>query len=452
MQPFPTTLIRVPLSRLPRTDPTKSRPCDSQFLASIAVGPYIMPNARLLALQLLTKWDHSQRHAQDLLGEAFQDKSIQAKDKPLVQHLVFGVLRQRRLLDKWIWKLRKGKLDDDTRRILQLGLFQLFHTRVPDHAAVNETLRLASSKTRGLANAILRRATREREALEKLAIETSPAVRFSLPDFLYDKWLGQFGKKETEKLCQWCQEPAPIYFRRNELHPESLKLCKDQGLKRVKVGERDDFYQIDEIPQMLLDGGVGYIQDPATLLACDLLGVKSGHRVLDAFAAPGGKTAYLTQVMGNEGTLIATDTVDKRLERLRENLQRLGVKRPMVKQADWSEPHPELELFDRILLDVPCSNTGVLRRRVDLRWRLAPEVFAEMAELQFTLASNALKQLRPGGRAVYSTCSIEPEENEQLVDRLLKNDPSLDRREVVTSMPQTDGFDGAFATLLVKRT
>ena len=407
-----------------------------------------------MAFHLLTKWDHSQRHAQDLLGEVFDDRrSLAPKDKALTQHLVFGVLRHRRMLDEWIGRLRKGKkLDDEIRLILQLGLFQLFHTRIPDHAAVNETLRLATSKTRGLANAVLRRATRERDALEAIAKEAPLAMRHSLPDFLVAKWLAQFGKVDTEALCQWCQEPAPIYFRRNDLLSGSAELCQEHGLKKADVGERDDFYHVEEIPQMLLDGGVGYIQDPATVLACDLLGVKSGHRVLDAFAAPGGKTAYLTQHMENEGTLIATDSSDKRLSRLRENLKRLGVKRPMVRKADWTEPQPDLDLFDRIVLDVPCSNTGVLRRRVDLRWRLEPKVFAEMADLQFKLATNVLKQLRPGGRAVYSTCSIEPEENEHLVDCLLEKDPSLERLEVVRSTPQVDGYDGAFSTLLVKRT
>lgn len=413
-----------------------------------------MANARLMAFHLLTKWDHSQRHAQDLIGEAFDARrALAPKDKALAQHLVFGVLRHRRLLDEWIGRLRKGKkLDDEVRLILQLGLFQLFYTRIPDHAAVNETLRLASSKTRGLANAVLRRATRERAVLETMAKEAPLAMRHSLPDFLVEKWLSQFGKNDTEALCQWCQEPAPIYFRRNDLRPGSAELCQEHGLKEADVGERDDFYHVEDIPQLLLDAGVGYIQDPATVLACDLLGVKSGHRVLDAFAAPGGKTAYLTQLMGNEGTLIATDSLDKRLDRLQENLQRLGVRRPMVRKAEWTEPQPDLELFDRILLDVPCSNTGVLRRRVDLRWRLEPKVFAEMAALQFKLATNVLKQLRPGGRAVYSTCSIEPEENENLIDCLLEKDPTLERRDVVRSTPQTDGYDGAFATLLVKQT
>ena len=410
-----------------------------------------MANARLLALKILTKWDHSQRHAQELLGDAFTRKRLSQKDKAFAQNLVFGVLRHRRLLDHCLAHLRDGKLDEDVRRLLQLGLFQLFHTRIPDHAAVNETLRLAGSKTRGLANAILRRATRERETLEALQHEASPAVRHSLPDFLYEKWLAQFGEEATEKLCQWCQEPAPIYLRRNDLRAEARDLVRDHGLQVAAVPSREDFYRVDEIPQAFLDAGIAYVQDPATVRACDLLDVKSGHQVLDAFAAPGGKTAYLTQLMGNEGMLVATDSVESRLDRLSQNLHRLGVKRPRVTRCDWREAQPEMGVFDKILLDVPCSNTGVLRRRVDLRWRLKPEVFSEMAALQVELAQNVLKHLRPGGQAVYSTCSIEPEENEQVVDRLLEHDRSLSCTKVARSLPQEDGFDGAFAALIVRR-
>jgi 16S rRNA (cytosine967-C5)-methyltransferase len=222
-------------------------------------------------------------------------------------------------------------------------------------------------------------------------------------------------------------------------------------LTPLKEDGRDDIYQVEEIPQPLLDAGVGYMQDPATLRACDLLGVKPGHLVLDACAAPGGKTAYLAQQMGSEGKLIATDSHPARLERLRENLARLGANRVTSQLADWTQPVEGLPRLDRILLDVPCSNTGVLRRRVDLRWRLRPEVFGEMAALQLTLALNALQHLRPGGRAVYSTCSIEREENEAVVDQLLAKDPSLERKEVVSLLPHRDGVDGAFAALLVKR-
>ncbi|MFT5406603.1 MAG: 16S rRNA (cytosine967-C5)-methyltransferase, partial [Verrucomicrobiales bacterium] len=130
---------------------------------------------------------------------------------------------------------------------------------------------------------------------------------------------------------------------------------------------------------------------------------------------------------------------------------RLGVKRVQAQVCDWKETNPEIGMFDRILIDVPCSNTGVLRRRVDLRWRMRPEIFAEMADLQVLLTSQILKRLLPGGHAVYSTCSIEPEENEAVVERLLAEDPALEQRKVVRSSPQIDGFDGAFASLLVKR-
>ncbi|MGY8687289.1 MAG: transcription antitermination factor NusB, partial [Verrucomicrobiales bacterium] len=273
-----------------------------------------MPNARLLALQLLKTWDRSQSYAQDLLGTAFEKTALATNDRALVQHLLFGVLRHRRMLDHWIGHLREGKLDDDTRSLLQLGLFQLFHTRIPDHAAVNETLRLASQRSRGLANAVLRRATRERDALEALAAAAPAPLRHSLPDFLHEKWLAQFGEEETEKLCQWSQTPAPNYLRRNDLRPEAKALINDHGLKPAQVDEREDFYEVSEIPQAIIDAGAGYIQDPATVHAVDLLAPKSGHRVLDACAAPGGKTAYIAQLMGNEGTFIATDSLEDRMK------------------------------------------------------------------------------------------------------------------------------------------
>lgn len=411
-----------------------------------------MADSRRQVLQLLKAWDESQRHAQDLLGEVFQMKKPPAKERTLMQHLFFGVLRHRRMLDYWIGHLREGKgpLEDDARRLLQLGLFQLFHTRIPDHAAVNETLRLASPRTRGLVNAMLRRATRERETMEALVGQAPPAVRYSMPDFLYDKWKARFGEEAAERLCQWCQEPAPVYLRRNDLRPEAKALLKDHGLVPLTETKREDFYEVETVPQTILDAGAGYIQDPATVLACDLLDVQPGQTVLDACAAPGGKTAYLAQVMRNEGKLVATDSLKSRRDRLQGNLDRLGVTCAQVVPCDWKVAHPELGMFDRILLDLPCSNTGVLRRRLDLRWRLSPEVFPAMATLQEQLARNALRQLRPGGRAVYSTCSIEEEENEQVVERLLAADPSLERGKVRRSLPHRDGFDGVYAALLVK--
>ena len=157
-----------------------------------------MANSRRRVLQLLEIWDQSQRHAQDLLSAEFeQGKKVPPKERSLMQHLLFGVLRQRRVLDLWIDHLRdskgKGGVEEDARRVLQLGLFQLFHTRIPDHASVNETLRLATPRTRGLINALLRRATRERASLEALAASAPAAVRYSLPDFLATKWEGQLG-------------------------------------------------------------------------------------------------------------------------------------------------------------------------------------------------------------------------------------------------------------------
>ncbi len=403
-----------------------------------------MATARQVAHRVLREWSHRKQHAQDLLDTALSKADLSKADRGLTPHLVFGVLRQRRLLDHWIGRLRQGSLDEATRIVLQLGLFQLFFTRVPDHAAVNETLQLAPHKTRGLVNAVLRRAIRERDMLERARAEAPMNIRFSLPEFLLEKWMSQFGQESTERLCHWCQEPAVNYFRRNALSTGN----KEISLETAKVLGRDDFYFASSIPHDLLEHGIGYMQDPATVIACDLLAPQPGETVLDACAAPGGKTAYLAQLMDNRGTLIATDSEPNRLQRMRENLDRLGVTCAQVSSHDWTLPNATLGTVDKILMDVPCSNTGVLRRRVDLRWRLQAHRFQEMAKLQYQLCQHILSYLKPGGRAVYSTCSIEPEENEAVVERLLEENGDLQLADHRTILPHQDGIDGAFAAVL----
>ena len=404
-------------------------------------------SARRSCYDLLRRWDTTSEHAQDLLATAFAKGKVPASEHALVQNLLFGVLRHRRVLDLWISHLRKDPLDDHARRAIQLGLYQLFYTRIPDHAAVNETIGLVKRRISGLVNALLRRAIRERTKLQALADEAPPAVRYSVPEFLYDKWLKQWGEDATEKLCQWNQEPAVNYLRVNRLKPKADARVREAGLQAMD-GERDDFYLAEPLPRELLEQGYGYIQDPATVLACDLLAPSPSEKVLDAFAAPGGKTAYLSQLMNDQGVIVATDSLPERLQRLSENTSRLGATNVRAQLMDWKSPEPGLPKFDKILLDVPCSNTGVLRRRVDLRWRIKPTVFAEMSALQLALCEQVLKQLKRGGQAVYSTCSIDREENEEVVERVLESFPKLRLVRVVRSVPHKDARDGAFAALL----
>ncbi len=190
------------------------------------------------------------------------------------------------------------------------------------------------------------------------------------------------------------------------------------------------------------------MQDPSTALACELLAPQPGDRVLDACAAPGGKTAYLAELMQDQGAILAVDRDEQRVQRLEENLTRLGISSAKTQVHDWSGT-PPTEHFDRILVDAPCSNTGVMRRRVDVRWRLQPADFTRMPREQLAIVRAVLPLLKPGGTLVYSTCSLEPEENGQLVRQLLEEFPALQLEEERAILPWRDGLDGAFAARLV---
>ena len=206
------------------------------------------------------------------------------------------------------------------------------------------------------------------------------------------------------------------------------------------------------LPPSWIALGLCYVQDPSTLLACDLLAPEPGETVLDACAAPGGKTTYLAQLMRDQGRIMACDLYESRVTRLRENLHRLGVTIARAIQHDCMQAGGPLEAdsFDRILVDAPCSNTGVLRRRVDVRWRLTEEDFLRMPAQQFALLRRTASFLKPGGTLVYSTCSLEPEENDQLVDRISAEIPVLRFVESRRTLPFVDGVDGAFAAKFVR--
>jgi 16S rRNA (cytosine967-C5)-methyltransferase len=210
--------------------------------------------------------------------------------------------------------------------------------------------------------------------------------------------------------------------------------------------------KVRHLPLSWIALGLCYVQDPSTLMACDLLAPQPGEMVLDACAAPGGKTTYLAQLMRDEGRIVACDLYDSRVARLRENLRRLGVTIAEAIQHDCMQAGPPLApaSFDRILVDAPCSNTGVIRRRVDVRWRLTDEDFIRMPAQQFALLKRTATLLKPGGSLVYSTCSLEAEENENVVERALAAIPGLRFVESRCTLPFVDGVDGAFAAKFIR--
>ena len=408
-------------------------------------------NSRDLALTALREWRRGEQFADAILARLLRATDLGGPDRGFATELFYGVLRNLTLLDFWTNILRSGRLDHETRDLLRLGLYQLFLLETPEHAAVFETVALAGPRSRSLVNAILRSAARNKAELLRKANEQDLSVRKSHPRFLIDRWTKNLGEKNTEALCDWNNRPAPVYARINR-----IRISDDAFLSQLSDAERlsvqKDFVRLTSIPHDALAAGHCYIQDPSTSAACLLLDPQPGERVLDACAAPGGKTGYLAELMKNEGFILACDRDGNRIVTLRDNLERLGVTIGRCVRHDWGtqrELHDQA-VFDRILVDAPCTNTGVMRRRVDLRWRLRPEDFSRMPAEQLGIVRATIPLLKSGGAFVYSTCSIEPEENEDVVRAILSEFPFLKPVEQTLLLSFRDGFDGAFAAKLVR--
>lgn len=414
-------------------------------------------NPRSLAVQCVERWEQSAEFIDYHLAAVIPAGSgISERDRHFLHELVLGVIRNLRLLDFFIDRLTSSKLDKRVRNLLRCGIYQIRNMRVADHAAVNETVNDAG-RAKSLVNAVLRRLIRELPAMEEL-LEKQPApVVFSHPDFLVDRWQKIFGDEETLRLLEWNNGRAPMYARINMLAGDAGDVIRNSAIAEPAAG-RDDVFRLTEFNREWLEAGLCYIQDPGTLMACDLLDPQPGERVMDACAAPGGKSAYLAQKMHNRGTLACCDNSMERLKLLGGNLSRMHVDIAGMTLVHWEKPHLMSEsvsdylresLFDRILLDVPCSNTGVMQRRADVRWRLAEEDFQRMSERQFAIVANVLPFLKPGGTLVYSTCSIDPEENSELAEKICSELP-LSLAHDKSILPWKDGIDGAYAAVLIK--
>ncbi|MDD5348658.1 MAG: transcription antitermination factor NusB, partial [Chthoniobacteraceae bacterium] len=281
------------------------------------------PNSRSACVQALQHWETSSAFADEVLHEALSTSSFTVFDRAFLTETFYGILRRRSALDYLIRQLRDTELDLQTRQVLRLGFYQIFWMRIPHHAAVNETVNLAG-RARGLVNALLRRAIREKTELEERLAQAPPSIRFSHPDFLIRRWEKQFTPEGAARLCEWNNSPAEIYVRAN-----GLKVTPGELLAVAHGAEQSPVHplaiKVRQIPFLWLNQGLCYVQDPSTLMAVELLGAQPGETILDACAAPGGKTSYLAELMRNQGKIIACDSSRCRLERMQQNLTRMNV-------------------------------------------------------------------------------------------------------------------------------
>jgi 16S rRNA (cytosine967-C5)-methyltransferase len=391
---------------------------------------------------------------------------VSPADRHLCLELVAGVTRQQALLD-WLVarKARHPTQWPALRTLLRLGVYQLFWLdRVPDHAVVHETVELTRqldcATQAGFVNALLRTYIRERpetlELIAKLKIE-QPHLGYSHPQWLCDRWNERWGPGVLRQLLEWNNSPPRTFARVNTLRTDAGSLLtqwRDEDVTydfiRHDWIEENAVFQLKEHPPIdslpSFRRGAFYVQDPSTLLATALLDPRPGDHILDLCAAPGGKTTHVAQLLGNQGRILACDPQPDRLKLLRQNCERLGVTcvEPRLELKDG----PELPLFDRVLVDAPCSNSGVMSRRVELRWRIRPEEIERLSRLQSSLLRRAASVVKPDGVVVYSTCSLEPEENAQVVRRFVDENPGFKIEREQSLTPFIDGVDGAYVARL----
>ena len=426
--------------------------------------------ARDLAARVLLRRLQGNAFVEDLLDDAFTTTKMRPDDRRLAQELVYGCVRWQTTLDWLIARKTEGRPQQPNVQVfLRLGLYQLFFLdRVPPHAACYETVEIA--KRHGLEfqanfiNAILRRSDAERATLapELAALKsTQPDLGYSHPDWLVQRWTERWGPEDTRLLLEWNNTAPPTHVRVNTIKSDPTKLIErwrlhenvEYDFVRCPWADEGHVFTLKTHPSIAnLDSfrdGSFYVQDPSTLLAVQALDPWAGENILDLCAAPGGKTAYIAQRMENDGELLACDLTADRLRLVTENCTRLGV--TCVKTLALGD-HPEAALiqmkFDKVLVDAPCSNTGVLRRRIDLRWRLQPEEIARLRATQLKLLALAAAHLNPGGTLVYSTCSLEPEENAEVVQEFLTTHPQFKLESERSLLPFRDGVDGAYVAKL----
>lgn len=416
--------------------------------------------ARVAAFNILQQVENGAFSSVLLVAE---EANLQPLDRALCHELVLGVLRWQLFLDKIVEhfsKRRVESLDAAVRIALRLGLYQLrFLTRVPASAAVNESVSLVRvarlSSATAFVNAVLRRAVRESnydpvgeisDPLEKISVQTSHPV------WLIERWASQFGIDEAEAFARANNTVPPTAFRvvaNRANQSEILSRLSAAGATLESSDIVNGAWRVSGATSLLREmssAGEIYLQDQASQLAADVMEVKRGERVLDLCAAPGGKTTLIADRAVDKAFIVAADRSATRMATVisTTRLHELKSITPLILDATEQLPF-ERASFDRVLVDAPCSGTGTLRANPEIRWRLAPKDFVTFAHQQKRILSRAVEVLKPGGRLVYSTCSVEREENEEVIETL-----NLKPVKTLRTWPHREGADGFFVGIFQK--
>lgn len=401
-----------------------------------------MKNLRFSILKALLRVDTGSYS--NLLLNTELNKISDQRDKNLFTEIYYGVIRNKLYLDyvvKIFADTPLNKMDREVLMGLRIGIYQLlFLDKIPARAAVYETVeavKIALSKNKrgavSFVNGILRNINRKRDQIKLPAqnnFEKYLSVKYSYPLWLVEKFIAEYGEEKAEKIMEAGNKRADVIYRHNSLQMTEkrfLELLKAENISYSK-SFLDSFYKLENVDnpaaaEVFKQGGA-YIQGTSAGLAALLLAPQPGMKVLDLAAAPGGKTTHLAELMQNKGQITALDIKDSRLNLIKENAQRLGVKNIELKKADARDYQDQLK-YDRILADLPCSGLGLISSKPEIKWEKSREDIEKLAELQYEILNNNLDKLKIGAELLYSTCTLSTAENQQLITKILAENKDL---------------------------
>lgn len=431
--------------------------------------------AREAALEVLVRTEQDRSYSNLLLHQTLQKYSLDKPDAGLTTEIVYGTIQRLNTLDYFLERfVAKGltKLQPWVRSLLRLSLYQMLYLdRIPEHAVVNEAVNLAKKKGHqgisGMVNGVLRNVIRQKESLQipdHLPAEERIALRHSHPQWMVRRWMRQLGETRTERICEANNVPPRVSIRVN-----TLKLSRDELISRlVEAGLDAEASELAPAGVIVKGGGnmaltpwfaegLFSIQDESSMLVAEAVDPQPGEKVLDCCAAPGGKSMHMAEKMKDRGELWSCDIHEHKEKLVREQAQRLGLTsvRTLVSDARRLPERFAEGTFDRILLDAPCSGLGVIRRKPDMKWSKTEQELKDICVIQADLLNQVQKLLRPGGVLVYSTCTIEHEENGGRIEAFLQEHPDFDldpsQPEPIQIYPYEHQSDGFFIAKLRKR-
>lgn len=443
---------------------------------------------RSAALEILLRMEEDKSYSNLLLDRVIKDGGYSHKDAAMITALVHGVLENRILLDYAIGSFsnRSGSLKPLVLNILRLGVYQIsFLDRVPDSAAVDESVKLSkkygAAYASGYINAVLRAVSRT----GNLPLPGHPggkkyiSVRYSCPKWLFDQLSSDYSTEQAVKILSGAYGPRPVFLRVNTLkttQKELIGILESEGVAAQASEETENAVSVSHPGALTgLDSfknGLFHVQGLASQICCMALGAVPGSRVLDLCAAPGGKSHTIAQIMRNSGTVYSLDLYENRLSLIKSGAGRLGISIVQTGQNDASRPNPGLGVFDSVLCDVPCSGLGVLGRKPEIRYK-DPFEFDKLPDLQYAILVEGASHVCAGGTLVYSTCTLSKRENEEIVDRFLTENTDFSPLPLnggtyraigaltagtdlsggfsATCFPDKQGCDGFFFAVMQKR-